>query len=265
MGRNTEIYMFHKENASTNLYKDLESKRLHKKTFKEFINERTDELLNYYIIFEDILSVINKDINNISPDYLFEIIYYLDIELKYGKYDNGNLHWKSDRDLRLKNEQAVNEIYKKYGISLLYKVHTSTVCYSYMFQFGNYTDFFPIKGGNEDGYNIGSKDFLMFNDYMILIMHKIIESGLSDDYDIHDFNRDEIDKVIQKYQADRIMQQCIENEFKWLKSCMSKDDDAYKAEKNTVYWAGLFLGQSLEMKLRINPEANPRIVIVDSI
>ncbi|WP_435261879.1 hypothetical protein [Tenacibaculum sp. nBUS_03] len=60
------------------------------------------------------------------------------------------------------------------------------------------------------------------------------------------------------------MQQCIENEFKRLKSCMSVND-AYKIEKNTVGWAGLFLDKSLEMKLRINLEANSRIVIYDSV
>ncbi|WP_435261878.1 hypothetical protein [Tenacibaculum sp. nBUS_03] len=180
MGRNTEIYMFNKENASTNLYKDLESKRLYKQTFKEFIDERTQEVLGYYnVTFENVLSIISKDINNISPDYLSEIVCYLDEELKYGKYDNKSLHWESDKNLRFKNKQAVNEIYEKYGISLLYKVHTSTVCSSYMFQYMNYTDFFPIKeshnGIYNDGCNISAKDFLMFNDYVILIMHKIVK------------------------------------------------------------------------------------------
>ena len=105
----------------------------------------------------------------------------------------------------------------------------------------------------------------MFNDYMILMMDKIVKSGLSDD-DINDFesSKNVIDDVIQKYRANETMQQCIEKEFEWLKSCLSKDDSC-KAEKNTVYWAGLFLNQSLEMKLRIDPKANPRIVILDSI
>lgn len=261
MGRDTEIYMLNRALASTNLYKDLKDKRLYKKTFKEFWNERNSDET-----FANILATVEENINEINPDDLFEIIDYLEEELRYGKYDTHGLHWQNDKELRLKNERIVEEIFDNYGISLLYDIHTSTACYSYMFQFGNYTDFFPIEGNYGDGYSIRSEDFLMFNDYMILIMYKILKSELkgSTINDL-DLSKNEIDQIIQKYETNQVMNHCIEKEFNWLKSCMSGDDKTYKAEKNTVYSAELFLNQSLEMKRRIDPAINHRIVILDSI
>ena len=244
-----------------NLYKDLKDKRQYKKTFKEFWNERNSDET-----FTNILATVEQNINEINPNDLFDIIDYLEEELRYGKYNTRGLHWKNDKELRLKNERIVKEIFDNYGISLLYDIHTSTACYSYMFQFGNYTDFFPIEGNEGNGYSISSKDFLIFNDYMILIMYKVLKNGL-DGSIINDWDLriNEIAEVVQKYESNQVMNQCVEKEFNWLKSCMSGDDKTYKVEKNTVYSAELFLNQSLAMKRRIDPSINHRIVILDSI
>jgi hypothetical protein len=263
MGRSTEIYMLHKENASVYLYGDLKYKRLYQKTFKEFFDERSQQYgSDYDVMFEVLLSVISKDINKISPIYLYEIIHYLEMELEYGKYKSG-LDWKLDSDLRAKNKRELNAIYENYGISLLYEIHITTDSSSYIQQFWNFEKFFPINGDYDDGYNISSKDFLMFNDYVILTMFKIIESGLPGRYNINDLDRNEINKVVRQYLNNKIMHQCVEKEFYRLKSCLIKADEAYKAEKNTVYWAGEFLNQALKMKFRIDPKKNPRIVIID--
>lgn len=258
MGRNTEIYILNKESASANLYQDLKCNTLYGSTFKAYMNERGQD-------FEKVLAAVGQDIGNISPSYFFEIVSYLEIGLQLGQFSNESLHGELDRDLNRKNERALIGALKKYGISLLCQIQTSLLCYSYMFQFANYTDFFPIKETYDDGYNISSSVFLAFNDYMILIMHEIIKTGLSHGCAIDDFSKNEIDKVMHQYPPNVVMHKCVDKELAWLKSCMTADDEAYMAEKNTVRSAGLLLNQSLEMKRKIDPEANPRIVIVDSI
>jgi len=48
MGRNTEIYMFNKDKASTNLYLDLKLNKLYETSFEEFIKRRKNEIGNSY-------------------------------------------------------------------------------------------------------------------------------------------------------------------------------------------------------------------------
>lgn len=263
MGRIVETYMFHKEYASTNLYEDLKDKRLYQKTFNEFLYQRRADFgSDSNIIFDKILSDVYDDINYIGPDDLYRIVLYLNNELEFGKFEN--LMWGSDRDLHLKSQQEIGEIYENYGIILLDEIHSKTTCASYMNQLHNFMGFFPIKAICAEGFNLRSEDFLMFNDYIVLITHSIIKSGICD----FDINRlgvksNEIEKVILKYKNNQKMHQCIEYEFNILKSCLSEEQGSCEVEKNTVYAADTFLDQALEMKQRINPRINPRIVIID--
>jgi hypothetical protein len=59
MGRNTEIYMFNKDKASTNLYLDLKLSKLYATSFEEFITRRKNEIGNSYNhSYENILNTI---------------------------------------------------------------------------------------------------------------------------------------------------------------------------------------------------------------
>lgn len=265
MGRNTDIYIFDKDKASTNLYLDLKSNKLYETSFEEFIKRRKNEIGNSYNhSYENILNTIKDDINKISADELFELLHYIfDYDMNLKKHGYGEDYWK----LKEKEEQ---EMYEKYGVSLLYELPTSTVCYSYMFQYGNYTNYYPIEeikfDKDDEGENISSFDFLKFNDYMILTMKKIIDGKLDGDsnYYLNDNEMSVLNKVIIEHVDNNILHLNIEKEFNWIKSCFDSEGKGNEPEKNTVYRATEFLSKSIELKSKINPIKNTRVVIVDS-
>ncbi|AZA48751.1 hypothetical protein EG346_11435 [Chryseobacterium carnipullorum] len=254
MGRNTEIYMFDKEKASVYLYDDLKHKKFHTRTFKTFLEDRKKETGKYDITLENILEKVKNDMNTITPDELFEINLFL-IEEVYSEY--------TGRDDTIK-EKYFEELYDHYGIILLYEIPTSTVCTSYMFQFGNYTHYFPIsESENSDGgINMDSTDFLKFNDYTILLMKMILDKKM-DGYE-YEFTKSEED-IIQRITADQqnnlILLKEIEHECDFIKDCSADEKGPYA---QTIYYAYAFFKQFIEMKLRINADKNPRIVILDS-
>lgn len=260
MGRNTEIYMFDKEKASVRLYEHLQHKTFLTRTFKAFLEGRKKEIGKYDVTIEKILEKVRNDINTITADELFEINLFL-IEEVYSESIIG-----SDYSTRKK---YLEELYDLYGIILLYELPTSTVCTSYMFQYGNYSHYFPIYEvennelkNHDGGINMDSKDFLKFNDYMILLMKMILDRKM-DGYE-YDFTKNEED-IIQRIKADHqnnlILFKEIESECDFIKDCSSDEKGPYA---QTIYYAYSFFKQSIEMKLRIDTEKNPRIVILDS-
>ncbi|GAA5090098.1 hypothetical protein GCM10023210_15760 [Chryseobacterium ginsengisoli] len=265
MSRNTEIYSFDKEIASKVLYQDLVSKKLFEKTFEEFINERKIEIgISYTESYEKIVDIVKEDINRITADELFELVYFLNTELLYGKHYE---EFKVNNDVQ-------NLIYGKYGITLLYELPGTTTCYSYMFQYGNYTEYYPIEeikfDKDEEGRNIDVKDFLKFNDYMILLMNRILSSGINEYYNdsesyLNELEKTILEQTILKYHKDKEFLKIIEEEFNFIKSTHESTNEVDSATVNTVYCAHNILTTSIEMKLKINPKKNSRIVIVDSV
>ncbi|UKB83094.1 hypothetical protein LF887_19070 [Chryseobacterium sp. MEBOG06] len=259
MGRHTSIYMFNKEKASSFLYADLQHKTFHTKTFKAFLDERKKEIGTYDVIFEKVLEKVKNDINTITADELFEIVLFL-IEEVYSELKG--------RDYSIR-EKYLEELYDRYGLILLYELPTSTVCTSYMFQYGNYTHYFPIyelenyKSGQSDGgINIDSTDFLQFNDYMILLMKMILDKKMDGyDYEFTESEEDVIRHITADYQNKLILFKEIESECDFIKDCSVDEKGPYA---QTIYYAYSFFKQAIEMKMRINVEKNPRIVILDS-
>ncbi|TCI90624.1 hypothetical protein [Tenacibaculum sp. M341] len=251
MGRSTEIYMFDKHKSSNYLYSVLTSQKP-AKTFNEFIQQRKEAFgESYNTTFEETISTVKENINLISPDSLDKIILYLN----------------ENQDLLNNNEVSnTDETLIKLGIIPLYKIHTSTACYSYMFQFGNFEDFFPFTNSYENGYNLQSSDFLLFNDYMILLMHKIITNKLDDnDIKLTSLEVNTIEKITEQYKGNQTMQNAISKELHWLSHCIKEENENYKVEKNTIYTAPQFLYQSLEMRKKIQLQKDSRIVIIDAI
>ncbi|SHE67944.1 hypothetical protein [Chryseobacterium sp. OV279] len=251
--------MFDKEKASVRLCEDLQHKRFHTRTFKTFLESRKKEIGTYDVTFEKVLEKVRGDINTITPDELFEINLFLSEEV-YSEYTGSNYSAM---------EKHLGDLYNRYGIILLYELPTSTVCTSYMFQYGNYTHYFPIYElenyglkHSDGGVNIDSTDFLEFNDYMILLMKMILDRKM-DGYE-YDFTKNEED-IIQRITADHqnnlILFKEIESECDFIKECSSDEKGPYA---QTIYYAYAFFKQSIEMKLRIDTEKNARIVILDS-
>lgn len=95
-----------------------------------------------------------------------------------------------------------------------------TVCYCYMYQYSNYTHYYPIEeiiDADYCGYNISSKDFLRFNDYIILLTKKILDSGI-DGYkytknDFTDLEKKTLEIVNYQFADDQKLHEIIEEEF----------------------------------------------------
>ncbi|KMQ65658.1 hypothetical protein ACM46_07225 [Chryseobacterium angstadtii] len=259
MGRNTEIYMFNKEKAAVRLYEDLQHKTFHTRTFKVYLQDRKKEIGTYDITFEKVLEKVKNDINTLTADELFEINLFFSEEIHSAF---------TGRDYSAR-EKYLEDLYDHYGIILLYELPTSTVCTSYMFQYANYTHYFPIYElenfgleHSDGGINIDSKDFLRFNDYMILLMKMILDKKM-DGYE-YEFTKSEED-IIRHITADNennlILFKEIESECDFIKESSSDEKGPYA---QTIYYAYAFFKQSIEMKLRIDVEKNPKIVILDS-
>ncbi len=251
--------MFDKEKASARLYEDLQHRTFHTGTFKAFLEDRKKEIGTYDITLEKVLEKIRNDINTITPDELFEINIFLSEDM-YSEYTG------SDYATR---EKYFEELYDRYGLIRLYELPTSTICTSYMFQYANYTHYFPIYELEnyglkkcDGGINIDSTDFLKFNDYMILLMKMILDRKMDGyEYDFTKNEEDIIQRITAHHQNNLILFKEIESECDFIKDCSSDEKGPYA---QTIYYAYAFFKQSIEMKLRINAEKNPRIVILDS-
>ncbi len=252
MGRHTQIYMLDKEKSSNFLYQDLKNKVFQNKTFESFINDRKTKYKSLdNLSFDKILQTVKEDINFITEEELNEILFFIDDEIL---------------NIDFFDIKKYNTIYKQYGLELLYDIGSSTTCYSYMFQYGNFTNYFPIE---EVGRNIDSNDFLKFNDYMILMMKRILDSGICSSISGYEEEFNEkiiIDALVEKYKNNKVLLEVIENEFYFLKTYWDKQDEHSRSpEINTIWSACQFLSISIQMKQIINPKINTRIVIVDSI
>lgn len=251
--------MFDKEKASVRLYEDMQHKTFQTGTFKAFLENRKKEIGTYDVNFEKVLEKVRSDINTITPDELFEINLFLSEEV----YSDST---RSDYSAM---EKRLGDLYDRYGIILLYELPTSTVCTSYMFQYGNYTHYFPIYElenyelkHSDGGVNIDSTDFLEFNDYMILLMKMILDRKMDGyEYDFTKSEEDIIRSITADHQNNLIMFKEIESECDFIKDCSSDEKGPYA---QTIYYAYAFFKQSIEMKLRIDTEKNARIVILDS-
>lgn len=251
MGRDTSIYMFDRVKTSTNLYNDLH----HTGTFKEFIEDRIKKFNEVYVSFDNILETVKNDINRITSDELFEIILFLDEKIRTQFH---NVPWH-ERD------QYLEKLYDHSGITLLYEIPSSTICYSYMFQYGNYTHYFPLDEikSEDGGTNILTEDFLRFNDYVILVMKRIIERKLNGyDYELTEEEENSIGIIKTENKDNSLLIEIIEDELNFLIEMSATDNDGPYSQ--TIYHAYDFLSTSLEMKSKIDVQKNPRIVIIDS-
>ncbi|WP_160136325.1 hypothetical protein [Chryseobacterium sp. c4a] len=257
MGRHTSIYMFDREQAAVNLHEDLQHRIYHTRTFKDHIEDRKKELSSYpyNISLDKILETVKNDINMITPDELFELTLFFDNEV-YPQFR------KSFPNLR---DQYFEKLYDHSGINLLYEIPSTTVCYAYMFQYANYIHYFPVDEikSEDGGTNILSEDFLCFNDYVILVMKKILENKLDGyDYQLTEEKEKIVDGIKTENQSNSLLFEVIEDEVNFIREVSATDSKGPYSQ--TICYAYDFLIRSIEMKSKIDIQRNPRIVIVDS-
>lgn len=254
MGRDTSIYMIDKTKTA-NLYNDLQNKVYHTGTFKKFIEHRKKKFNTYNMNFGHIMEIIRNDANLLTPDDLFEITLFLRSQIWTLPKQEG---WDTSME-------QIESIYTHYGIIELFKLPTKTVCTAYMFQYGNYTEYFPLDEikGDDGGSNILSEDFLRFNDYVILVMKRILESKLNENDDQLTEEEEKIVEAIKTENKDHSrLFEVVENQLNFLIDMAANDNDGPYSQ--TIYYASVFLSKAIEMKLIIDIQKNPRIVIVDS-
>lgn len=249
MGRDTNFYIVNKEKVRENLYPDLVSSDKFSESFKKFIIRRKSIFGNdYNTNYENIIEKVKSDINRILPSELFELIYWCE-EIKYD--------------------------YETKGIESLYCLH-GTTAYSFMFQYGNFTHYYPLDELNEEwsGRSVNPNDFIRFLDYMILLMGKIVISRIDDSYyDLTDSEKeqikDPINTLTDSYKDEKLLQEIIDSEFEYLKKeyisyIESNSNSKLSPEVNTIPWAWNFLNSCIKMKMKIT-ESNTKVLIVDSI
>lgn len=154
MGRTTEFFKLDAEKAKNNLILDLHSKTKFKKSFEDFILERKAEFGDRYVVtFNNVIQKVSSNINTILPKELWELTYWLG-EIEYERiYQQGENY-----------EKVHNELYINNGIESLYEVQ-STNAYGFMFQYGNFTDYFETDETDEPydgGRNIDTIKFIRF-------------------------------------------------------------------------------------------------------
>ncbi|MTH16288.1 hypothetical protein [Flavobacterium sp. LC2016-01] len=266
MGRTTWFYKLNAEKAKSNLILDLHSRTKFKKSFEDFINERKAEFGDDFdVTFNDVIQKVSSNINTIRPNELWELTYWLD-ENKYERTGQGENY-----------EKVYTELYTNNGIESLYEIQ-SINAYGFMFQYGNFTDYFEIDETDEPydgGRNVNAKKFTRFLDYMILLMKKVSEADLNEnEYKYEPFNEEveEISKIENLNQENKLLFEIIENEFISLKRNFFKEKEKENLEENyrsrnpdyyTVFCAEGFLENCIRMKREIE-EINTNILIVDS-
>lgn len=255
MGRDTSVYMIDEAKATTNLYNDLLHKVYHTGTFKKFIEDRRKEFNDDYMNFYNILEVIKNDVNLLTAEDLFEITLFL----------RKQLYRFTPQGYNYPTSEQIENLYNHYGIIELFMIPHTTVCSAYMFQYGNYTHYFPIDElKNDFGVNIRPEDFLRFNDYVILVMKRILESKPDDDYDYQ--LTEEEEKIVHairiENQSNSHLFEVIEDELNFLIEMSATDNNGPYSQ--TIYNAYHFLSTSIEMKAKIDIEKNSRIIIVDT-
>jgi hypothetical protein len=248
MARNTEIYTFNRENARVNLLPLINDTVLHEKSFSQFLNERRIEIGDSYNTSEEkIYEIISTDINFIQPEDLSEITFFLDEEITY-------------------NKNILEKDIGKYGINLLYEIPNKPLCFSYLYQYSNYTNYHPIDEIVDTvyyGYNISAEDFLKFNNYIILLTKKILDNGI-DGYgytekDFTDLEKKTFEIINNKLANDNELHKIIEEEFLFLKKDVDNENNGGATQ--IVWYASEFFSKSIQM--RENIDLQNRVVILD--
>jgi hypothetical protein len=274
MSRYVFFYKLNSKDGKKHLHDDLTSEKKFKKSFADFISDRASECgSSFKVSYDQIIKSILKDFNEIHPNELREIVNWYR-HLVYGNIFGANTDYK-------KNEQLLSEILKNSGIELLFKItSSSTSCYAFIFQYGNFTAHYELDAFDDDndgGSNIKDYDFIRFIEYVILLMCKINEADLdgggafkySDEYS--DNAQQVIDRIKLAYKDDIKLSKLIEDEFEWIKKYWleyiedkkNNDNARITPEAHTVYDTYYFLRSCLEMVESIKIE-NKNILMIHS-
>jgi hypothetical protein len=262
VGRNTTIYKFDEEKVRNLLYPKLTSDSKFKKSFFNFISDRSKEFGDKYKIFyESIIKTVYTNVNLIRPSELFEIEIWF-FEFVCSSFND------------------CNETLKQNGVELICEL-SSTNAYSFMFQYANYTDFHEIDGLNEgnQGKSLKAPDFILFLNYFILLLNKL--NNLAENHELvdltfeyYDLETQQIQEIKSTSENNKPLNDFINHQFdlliswwrdyKLLESKPSRRDRDIDPGTYTVLHADYFSSICFQMKNVIKND-DQSIVIVDSL
>jgi hypothetical protein len=274
MSRYVFFYKLNSKEGKEHLRDDLTSEKKFEKSFADFISDRASECgSSFKVSYDQIIKSILKDFNEIHPDELREIVNWYE-HLVDRNIFGVNTNYK-------KNEQLLAEVLKNSGIEPLFEItSSSTSCYAFIFQYGNFTDRYELDAFDDDddgGSNIKAYDFIRFIEYVILLTCKINEADLNGDgafkySDEYSNNAQHvIDRIKLAHKDDIKLNKLIEDEFEWIKTHWlehiedqkNNDNARITPEAHTVYDTYHFLRSCLEMVESIKDE-NKNIVMIHS-
>lgn len=250
MKRNISIYMFNRVKTAENLYNDIQHRIYNVQTFKTHIEDRK----NGNITFNRILQCIKNDINMMHPDDLYEIIHFFKSQI-YPLFAHDYLEAR---------DEYLKTLYDYLGITLLYELDTLNAGKAYIYLYEIYVDYFPIARirGQNFSVNIQSEDFLHFNDFLILMTKRIVDSKLYEyEEEITEEEISIIETVRTENQQNTLLHEAIEDQIKFLINVFYPDDrqDFIQA----VYHASSFLKQAIKIRSMIDVQKSPRVIMVD--
>lgn len=255
MGKDTSIYMFDSEKAAVNLYEDLQHRMYHTQIFRGYINNRKKALNNDKISFDRILETIKNDINNITPEDMLEITLFFRSQIEPLFHHDS---WEA-------RNEYFETLYQYLGIFWLYEFPNAAAYYGYMHQYENYTEFFPVSmlKNYQSGIRICSEDFLLFNDYVILVTKEILDRKIHDhEHKLTEEEERTVNTIKKENQDNSLLFEIIEQEVQFLAKVF------YPSEKSpyshSVLHSYSFFRKSIEMKSRIDAKKNPKILILQS-
>ncbi len=266
MGSDVDIYKINRKEASKFLYREMSTQIIHTRKFKDFIDDRIKECgpsSSVRFDYEKIMSILKEDASLLYPDELDEIARFIDDE-------TSNMYLGQEKSSNL--SYAHNEaLLKRYGIEHLFYNRG----YSYMFLYGAFSYYLEpmqIRSDDYDGHNISSKDFLLFNDYVILVTKKLIESDFHNERP-HTFTETELDivnQILQDRSGDSAFFEAIENRFEdvkeaWIEAYKSGTQDSRdNPDSLTVAFSEDFFVWSIKFKQKIVESPDTRVIIYHS-
>jgi hypothetical protein len=260
------FYALNAKQGKEELYDDLTSATKYEKSFADFIAERTAECApDFEVTYQEVIASVENHFEDLLPSQLREITNWYE-NMFYRQFCRPpEYEWE-------KYNKAVESTLRRVGIEPLFEITSSSAsCYSFIFRYGMFASTYKPDAFDEkdnQGSNIKSYEFIRFLDYVVLLMCKIHDESLEDQFDYTELTDDHqkaIEFIKIDYQNDTKLHELINEDFEWIKGDWIQhleQPDAYNPEEQTVHEHYRFLIACLNMKATLKEE-HTRVVMVN--
>jgi hypothetical protein len=258
-------YALNSKQGKDELYDDLTSATKYPRSFADFIAEQTAKWGNSFTVtYQQVIDSVKNRFEDLLPSHLSAIERWYD-DLLCNHSPGSELQWKEF-------DEALATLLRRCGIETLFEItNASASCHGFIFQYGNFEDEYELDAFNEDdeGSNIKREDFIHFLDYMILLMCRLRDANLYNQFDYSDLSEDhqkEIKRIMANYHNDTKIQELLNRELNYIKEHWiehHQNDGPSDPEVQTVYDHYRFLIACLEMKATLKEEYT-RVLMINA-